>query len=187
VQKIGVLFRGPENALQPNYTHLPVAYHGRASSVIVSGTPFRRPWGQILYGTDAERKVPTFTPCKRLDIELELGMFVCKPNKLGEQIKVDSAEEHIFGYVLMNDWSARDIQMWEYVPLGPFNAKNFATTISPWVVLAGALEPFACETLENKTQLQNYLQEKNFKTGIDINLTVDISSKVVCLSFGSKH
>lgn len=156
---------------------MPVAYHGRASSVIVSGTEFRRPWGQVLLDPAANPKVPTFTPCKRLDIELELGMFVTKPNNLGEQINVNSASTHIFGYVLMNDWSARDIQMWEYVPLGPFNAKNFATTISPWVVLASALEPFGVKGLENQTQLQNYLQENNPKNGLDINLTVDITSK----------
>lgn len=131
VKELGSVLSQP--TLQPNYKHLPVAYHGRESSVVVSGTEFRRPWGQVLLDPTATPKVPTFTPCKRLDIELELGMFVCKPNKLGEQISVDSVSEHVFGYVLMNDWSARDIQMWEYVPLGPFNVKNFATTISPWV------------------------------------------------------
>ena len=117
---VGTLFRGPENALQPNYKHLPVAYHGRASSVVVSGTPLYRPYGQILLDPTATPKIPTFTPCKRLDMELELGAFVCKGNKLGERIPIESAEEHIFGYVLMNDWSARDIQVWEYVPLGPY-------------------------------------------------------------------
>lgn len=103
-------------------------------------------------------------------------MFVCKPSNLGEQINIRCADEHIFGYVLMNDWSARDIQMWEYVPLGPFNAKNFATTISPWIVLASALEPFATENLENQTQLENYLKEENTKSGLDIVLSVDITS-----------
>ena len=116
---VGSLFRGPDNALQPNYTHLPVAYHGRASSVIVSGTPVHRPYGQVLPDPAATPKQPTFTPCKRLDMELELGAFVCKGNKLGSRIPIDSADESIFGYVLMNDWSARDIQIWEYVPLGP--------------------------------------------------------------------
>jgi len=119
----------------------------------VSGALFRRPWGQVLLDPTAESKIPTFTPCKRLDIELELGAFVCTPNALGEPVNVNDAGSHIFGYVLLNDWSARDIQMWEYVPLGPFNAKNFASTISPWVVLAGALEPFRVEKLENKTEL----------------------------------
>lgn len=174
---IGVLFRGPENALQPNYTHLPVAYHGRASSVVVSGTPLRRPWGQTLADPKAEPKVPVFTPSKRLDIELELGMFVCQGNQLGEQINVNEAEDHIFGYVLMNDWSARDVQMWEYVPLGPFNAKNFGTSISAWVVLADALKPFATPGLENTTKLHKYLQEDNANNAIDIELEIDFTSK----------
>ncbi|KAF6842598.1 fumarylacetoacetase [Colletotrichum musicola] len=148
---VGTLFRGPANALQPNYNHLPVAYHGRASSVVVSGTPIRRPWGQALPAPGATE--PVSRPCARLDIELEMGMFVSRPNGLGSPIPVDKADEHIFGYVLMNDWSARDIQQWEYVPLGPFNAKNFGTTISPWVVLADALEPFRTRGLENPVQL----------------------------------
>lgn len=175
---VGALFRGPENALQPNYTHLPVAYHGRASSVVVSGTPIRRPYGQVLLDPAATPKIPTFTPCKRLDIELELGMFVCKGNKLGDRIGVNEAEDSIFGYVLMNDWSARDIQMWEYVPLGPFNAKNFGTTISPWVVLTDALKPFAAPSLENKTPRQDYLHEKEVDSVFDINFEVDLTSKL---------
>jgi fumarylacetoacetase len=174
---VGTLFRGPENALQPNYEHIPVAYHGRASSVVVSGTALKRPWGQILQDPKAEPKVPIFTPCRRLDIELELGMFVSRGNELGDSIDVNKAHEHIFGYVLMNDWSARDIQTWEYVPLGPFNAKNFGTTISPWVVLADALEPFSSTGLQNTTQLQSYLQETKKNNAIDINLEVDLKSK----------
>jgi fumarylacetoacetase len=174
---IGTLFRGPANALQPNYTHLPVAYHGRASSVVVSGTSLRRPWGQILEDPVAEGKIPTFTPCRRLDIELELGMFVSRGNRLGEQINVNEAQDHIFGYVLMNDWSARDVQMWEYVPLGPFNAKNFGTTISAWVVLADALSPFATTGLVNETKLQRYLQEDDKANALDINLEIDITSE----------
>lgn len=174
---IGVLFRGAENALQPNYTHLPVAYHGRASSVVVSGTPLRRPCGQILLDPNASPKVPTFSPCKRLDIELELAMFVCKGNNLGDRISVNEAEESIFGYVLMNDWSARDVQMWEYVPLGPFNAKNFGTTISPWVVLTDALAPFAVPSLENKAPLQDYLRESKTNNVFDINLEIDLTSE----------
>lgn len=176
---IGTLFRGPENALQPNYTHLPVAYHGRASSVVVSGTPIRRPYGQILLDPAATPKVPTFSPCRRLDIELEMGMFVCTGNKLGERIGINSAEESVFGYVLMNDWSARDIQMWEYVPLGPFNAKNFGTTISAWVVLADALEPFRVAALENKTPLQDYLREDRQDSVFDIALEIDLTSKLL--------
>ena len=124
---VGVLFRGPDNALQPNYKHLPVGYHGRASSVVVSGTPIRRPNGQILANPAAAKKEPIFSPCKKLDLELELGCFVCKPSRLGEPIRIEDAPQHLFGVVLMNDWSARDIQAWEYVPLGPFNSKVSAS------------------------------------------------------------
>ena len=173
---VGVLFRGPNNALQPNYTHLPVGYHGRASSVVVSGTPIRRPWGQILENPASDSKNPTFTPCRRLDIELELGAFVCRSNKMGEPIPIAHAEESIFGVVLMNDWSARDIQAWEYVPLGPFNAKNFGTTISAWVVLADALEAFMGKGLKNETEPQAYLREKRAENVYNINLEVHLTS-----------
>ncbi|KAL0930525.1 fumarylacetoacetase [Colletotrichum truncatum] len=171
---VGTLFRGPANALNPNYNHLPVAYHGRASSVVVSGTPLRRPWGQALPAPGATE--PVFRPCARLDIELEMGMFVSRPNSLGSPIPIKDAEEYIFGYVLMNDWSARDIQQWEYVPLGPFNAKNFGTTISPWVVLADALEPFRTQGLENDTPLQSYLREERPDKVFDIKLQVSLSA-----------
>ncbi|QYS97886.1 Fumarylacetoacetase [Trichoderma simmonsii] len=173
---IGVLFRGKNNALQPNYVHLPVAYHGRASSVVVSGTALRRPSGQILFDTKTNPAAPKFSPCMKLDIELELGMFICKGNDLGSPIDVNSAEQNIFGYVLMNDWSARDIQMFEYIPLGPFNAKNFGTTISPWVVLADTLAPFATHGIKNDTTLQKYLQEERTDSALDINLQVDITT-----------
>ena len=174
---VGVLFRGPDNALQPNYTHLPVGYHGRASSVVVSGTPIRRPWGQILDSPSADPKVPTFAPSRRLDIELELGAFVCKSNALGEPIPLAVAEkEAIFGFVLMNDWSARDVQAWEYVPLGPFNSKNFGTSISAWVVLTDALERFRTEGLPNNTDLQRYLKSTSGKGAYDIDLKVSITS-----------
>jgi fumarylacetoacetase len=168
---VGVLFRGPANALQPNYTHLPVGYHGRASSIIVSGTPVRRPWGQIL---DTDKKTPIYNPSNRLDIELELGAFVCKPNRLGAPVPLSKAEDHLFGYVLLNDWSARDIQAWEYVPLGPFNAKNFASTIGAWVVLADALEPFRIDGIQNTSDLQPYLKpaDDSTKPMFDINLEV---------------
>jgi fumarylacetoacetase len=136
---VGVMMRGPDNALQPNWLHLPVAYHGRASSVVVSGTDVRRPKGQTK-ADDAP--APTFGPSRSLDFELEMGFFVGPGNPLGQPIPIEQAPEHIFGLVLVNDWSARDIQRWEYVPLGPFLAKNFATTISPWVVTLDALEPF---------------------------------------------
>ncbi|RGP78395.1 fumarylacetoacetase [Fusarium longipes] len=173
-QTVGALFRGPANALQPNYNHLPVAYHGRASSVVVSGTPLHRPWGQILPSPQSQD--PVFQPCNKLDIELELGMFVCKGNELGAPVSVDDAHEHIFGYVLMNDWSARDIQQWEYVPLGPFNAKNFGTSISPWVVLADALEPFHGEGLINEVPLKDYLREKRKDSILNLNLDVSITT-----------
>ena len=173
---VGVLFRGPQNALQPNYKHLPVGYHGRASSVVVSGTPIRRPNGQILTNPAAEKKEPVFSECKKLDIELELGCFVCKPSTLGEPIRIEDAAEHLFGVVLLNDWSARDIQAWEYVPLGPFNSKNFGTTISAWVVLMDALEPFAAKGLLNDTELLPYLDEKDRKSNFDIDLSVSLTT-----------
>ncbi len=136
---VGIMFRGKDNALQPNWLHMPIAYNGRASTVVVSGTKVRRPRGQ-LKPPDAE--VPNFARCKRLDFELEIGVVVGQPSAMGEMIGERQAEQMIFGFVLLNDWSARDIQQWEYVPLGPFQAKAFATSISPWVVTREALEPF---------------------------------------------
>ncbi len=172
----GVMFRGPNNALQPNYIHLPVGYHGRASSIVVSGTAIHRPKGQILENPNAEPKLPTFSPSKKLDFELELGAFVCRENQMGEPIPISEAEDSIFGLVLMNDWSARDIQMWESVPLGPFNAKNFGTSISSWVVLMDALEPFRAQSIQNDTELLPYLrQEKN--NVFDIRIEVDLARK----------
>lgn len=172
---VGTMFRGPANALQPNYTHIPVGYHGRASSVVISGTPITRPNGQILENPTADPKLPVFSPCKRLDIELELGAFVCKENQMGHPVPIAEAAESLFGVVLMNDWSARDIQIWEYVPLGPFNAKNFGTSISPWVVLMDALEPFGIEGIANDTKLLPYLQEDKKKNLFDIRLEVDLA------------
>jgi fumarylacetoacetase len=171
---VGVMFRGAVNALQPNYTHLPVGYHGRASSVVVSGTPIHRPNGQALESLAAQTKSPSFGPSKKLDFELELGAFVCKENKLGEPIRISDAADGIFGLVLMNDWSARDIQLWESVPLGPFNAKNFGTSISPWVVLTDALEPFKTPSMESDTKLLPYLKEEKSNV-FDIRLEVDIA------------
>lgn len=139
---VGTMFRGKDNALMPNWLHLPVGYHGRASSVVVSGTDFRRPHGQM---KPADDQPPVFGPCKLVDFELEMAFFVGPGNKLGEPIAMEKAHEHIFGMVLMNDWSARDIQKWEYVPLGPFTAKNFCTSISPWVVPMEALMPFVMQ------------------------------------------
>jgi fumarylacetoacetase len=179
---VGCMFRGPDNALQPNYTHLPVGYHGRASSVVVSGTTVRRPRGQILPQppVEGQPKQPITAPCRRLDFELEFGCIIATPNALGDGVSVGDAEDHIFGYVLLNDWSARDIQTWEYVPLGPFNSKNFATSISSWVVLADALEPFRTEALENKTEVQEYLKGGD-KAVFDINLEVELKSKSIRL------
>lgn len=138
---IGMMLRSRENPLLPNWVHLPVAYHGRASSVVVSGTDIRRPNGQtIAEGADS----PAFGPSRNMDFELEMGFFIGPGNELGTPIPIAQAEEHIFGLVLINDWSARDIQKWEYQPLGPFLSKNLATSISPWVVTLDALEPFRC-------------------------------------------
>ena len=136
---VGTMFRGADQALMPNWLHLPVGYHGRASSIVVSGTPVRRPWGQT---KDAADPAPRFEPTRELDFELEMGALIGSGNPWGESIPTASALDHVFGLVLVNDWSARDVQRWEYVPLGPFLAKNFATTLSPWVVPLDALEPF---------------------------------------------
>src|SRR6266536_3585771 len=136
---VGTMLRGPENALMPNWKWLPVAYHGRASSVVISGTDVRRPQGQI---KPADASAPVFGPSRSLDYELEMAFLIGPGNSLGEPVPIDRAMDHIFGLVLMNDWSARDVQAWEYQPLGPFLAKNFCTSISPWVVTLEALEPF---------------------------------------------
>lgn len=165
---VGCMFRDPANALLPNWLHLPVGYHGRSSSVIISGTPFRRPCGQR---RPDETQPPVFGPCKGLDFELEMAFFVGPGNELGKPIDINKAHEHIFGMVLMNDWSARDIQKWEYVPLGPFTAKNFATTISPWIVTMEALMPFVCKGVEQDPKPFNYLQHDDPYT-FDINLDV---------------
>lgn len=138
---VGTMFRGAENALMPNWLHLPVGYHGRSSSIVVDGTPVIRPSGQVKPGEGP----PEHAPTSQLDIELEMGFFVGPGSQLGTPVPADRAEEHIFGFVLVNDWSARDIQKWEYVPLGPFLGKSFATTISPWVVMVDALAPFRVE------------------------------------------
>jgi fumarylacetoacetase len=153
---VGTMFRGAENALPPNWLHIPIGYNGRASSVVVSGTDIVRPNGQTK-APDAE--MPRFGPCKRLDIELEMGAIVGKSNALGQPISVSEADAAIFGYVLLNDWSARDIQAWEYQPLGPFQAKAFATSISPWIVTQTALEPFRTTTPAREKDLLPYLVE----------------------------
>jgi fumarylacetoacetase len=152
---VGKMFRDPANALLPNWKHLPVAYHGRASSICVSGTPFHRPQGQT---RPDEQAPPVFGPTKRLDFELEVAAVIGQPTALGESVRAADAEDHIFGFVLFNDWSARDIQKWEYVPLGPFLAKNFFSSISPWIVTPEALEPFRVQAPPQDPPVLPYLQ-----------------------------
>ncbi|TGN53398.1 fumarylacetoacetase [Paracoccus liaowanqingii] len=151
---VGVLFRGPENALPPQWTHMPIGYNGRASSVVMSGTDIRRPMGQV-----RGEAGPEWTACRRLDLELELGAIVGADSAMGERIGVDRAEDMIFGYVLLNDWSTRDIQAWEYQPLGPFQSKALGTTISPWIVTQAALEPFRSAGAVRDHDLLPYLRE----------------------------
>lgn len=153
---VGTMFRGPENALPPNWLHIPIGYNGRASTVVVSGTDIHRPLGQT---KAPEASAPTFGACRRLDIELEMGAVVGVPNAMGQPVSVAQADDMIFGYVLLNDWSARDIQAWEYQPLGPFQSKAFGTTISPWVVTKAALEPFRVAAPEREKELLPYLRE----------------------------
>jgi len=169
---VGIMFRGVDNALQPNWLHLPVGYHGRSSSVVVSGTNLHRPKGQLKPVEDAP---PVFGNCQTLDFELEMAFFVGPPNDLGQRIKIENAEDHIFGVVLMNDWSARDIQKWEYVPLGPFGAKNFGTTISPWIVTLEALEPFRVNGPAQDPLPLNYLRLPN-PSAFDIQLEVHLTT-----------
>jgi fumarylacetoacetase len=153
---VGIMFRGAENALPPNWLSIPIAYNGRASTVVVSGTEIRRPLGQI---KPSGQDLPVFSPSRRLDIELEMGAVVGLPTAMGAPITVAEAEEKIFGYVLLNDWSARDIQAWEYQPLGPFQAKVFGTSISPWVVTKAALAPFRVAAQARERPLLTYLAE----------------------------
>lgn len=167
---VGTMFRDPDNALLPNWLHIPVGYHGRSSSIIPSGIPVHRPQGQTKPpGADE----PVFGPSKRVDFELEMAFITTDANHLGEPIPIDEAEDYIFGLVLFNDWSARDIQTWEYVPLGPFLAKNFASSISPWIVTLDALEPFRTESPKPEKKLLPYLQFKG-KKSFDINLEVSL-------------
>ena len=170
---VGIMFRGKENALMPNWVHLPVAYHGRASSIVLSGNNIYRPKGQTK--PDSETK-PIFGECKQLDFELEMGFFIGKGNKISEPIPTEKAYNHIFGMVLVNDWSARDIQRWEYVPLGPFLAKNFATSISPWVVTMDALEPFRTKGPVQEPAPLPYLQTTG-DWAYDIKLDVTLQTE----------
>lgn len=170
---VGTMFRGAENALPPNWLHIPIGYNGRASSVVVSGTDIRRPWGQLKGPND---DAPRWAPSARFDIELEMGAIVGRPSN--GPISVDTADDNIFGYVLLNDWSARDIQAWEYQPLGPFQAKATATTISPWIVTKDALEPFRCAATAREKELLPHLRD----TGpmlYDIPLSVTLNGETI--------
>jgi fumarylacetoacetase len=176
-QNVGTMFRGAENALPPNWLHIPIGYNGRASSVVVSGTPVRRPWGQIKGPDDI---VPRFAPSARFDIELELGAVVGTPSY--GPVTVAEAEAMIFGYVLLNDWSARDIQAWEYQPLGPFQSKATATSISPWIVTCAALKPFRTPAPPRELPLLPYLQDPcplHYDIALDVALTPANGRKTV--------
>ena len=167
---VGKMFRDPANALLPNWLHIPVGYHGRSSTIIPSGIPVHRPMGQTLPNGET---TPVFGPSRLVDFELETAFITTDANIMGENIPVTEAEDYIFGMVLLNDWSARDIQKWEYVPLGPFLAKNFASSISPWIVTMDALEPFRCKGPVQEPTPLPYLQQKG-KHAFDINLEVYI-------------
>ncbi|MEO0902778.1 MAG: fumarylacetoacetase, partial [Bacteroidota bacterium] len=180
---VGKMFRDPANALLPNWKHIPVGYHGRASSIVVSGEPVHRPKGQTL-PKDASN--PVFGPSQRLDFELEMG-FVCGKNtQMGESVSTSEAEDYIFGLVIFNDWSARDIQKWEYVPLGPFLAKNFASSISPWIVTLEALEPFRVSGPEQEPKVLPYLEyegDKNYNINLEVGITPENSDEtIICKS-----
>jgi fumarylacetoacetase len=180
---VGCMFRDPNNALLPNWKHIPVGYHGRASSIVISGTPFQRPKGQQ---KPQEDQPPVFGPCKLLDFELEMAFVTYEGKPLGDSISTKEADDYIFGMCLFNDWSARDIQKWEYVPLGPFLAKNFASHVSPWIVTLDALEPFRVSGPNQDPKVLPYLEYEGDKH-IDINLEVAIApesgdEKVVCHS-----
>jgi len=168
---VGTMFRGKDNALQPNWTWLPVGYHGRASSVVISGTDLKRPSGQTC--ADIKKGNPVHSTCRICDFELEMAFFVGKGNALGEAVNADNAVENIFGLVVMNDWSARDIQKWEYVPLGPFGGKNWGTTIGPWIVTLEALEEFKIPNQVQEPEVLGYLSQKDL-SAYDINLEVTI-------------
>ncbi|NYI00804.1 fumarylacetoacetase [Cupriavidus plantarum] len=167
---VGSMFRDPENALLPNWLEIPIGYNGRASSVVVSGTPLHRPNGQIKLPNEAR---PLFGPCRKLDYELEMGFIVGTPSALGEPVSVADAPAHMFGMVLLNDWSARDIQQWEYVPLGPFNSKSFGTSISPWVVTMEALAPFRRDNPVQSPEPLSYLRQQE-RNAYDIVLEVSL-------------
>lgn len=182
---VGKMFRDPENALLPNWKHLPVGYHGRASSIIPSGVPIHRPKGQF---KEADVEAPVFGPSKRLDFELELAFITGKSTKLGDSVSTAEAEDYIFGFVLFNDWSARDIQAWEYVPLGPFLGKSFGSSISPWVVTLEALEPFRTQGPIQEPEVLPYLKSEkpgNFDVQLEVYIQPEgkVASKVCTSNF----
>lgn len=184
---VGKMFRDPENALLPNWRHIPIGYHGRASSIVISGTPVRRPNGQT---KPADSDVPVFGPTKRLDFELEVGFIIGKETNVGEPIPMEKTEEHIFGLVLFNDWSARDIQTWEYVPLGPFLSKNFFSAMSPWIVTLEALEPFRAQGPEQKPTVLPYLQyqgQKNYDISLQVTLAPENNESTVISNSNFKY
>ena len=184
---VGSMFRDPKNALLPNWKHLPVAYHGRASSIVVSGTSLHRPKGQIKL-PDAES--PVVQPTRKLDFELELAFITCRETKPGKPVTAHEAEDAIFGMVLFNDWSARDIQQWEYVPLGPFLSKNFGSTISPWIVTLDALEPFRVAGPEQKPAVLPYLKTsglKNFDIKLEVSLQPPYGEAVIICRSNTKY
>lgn len=171
---VGGIFRGADNALMPNWLHIPIGYHGRSSSVVVSGTKIRRPYGQTLPNGETQ---PVFGPTKELDMELETAFITTDVNNMGEPVSVDEAHDYIFGMVLFNDWSARDIQKWEYVPLGPFLGKSFASSMSPWIITMDALEPFKCDAPKQEVKPLPYLRQKSIENSFDIKLNASVETE----------
>ena len=181
------MFRDPENALLPNWKHLPVGYHGRSSSIVSSGVALRRPKGQT---KPADSDMPVFGPSKRLDFELEMAFITNTYTELGDSVTTENAEDHIFGMVLFNDWSARDLQKWEYVPLGPFLAKNFGSSVSPWIVTLEALNPFRVAGPKQEPEVLPYLKyegDKNFDINLQVGLTPQGSEETVVCNSNFKY
>ena len=185
---VGMMFRDPANALLPNWLHLPVGYHGRSSSIVVSGTDIYRPKGQMLPPEGGE--TPIFGASKRVDFELEMGFIIGKNTSLGDAISTEEAEDYIFGMLLFNDWSARDIQQWEYVPLGPFLGKNFGSTVSPWIVTMEALAPFACKGPKQEQKVLEYLDfegKKNYDISLKVSILAENTSEKVVSESNFKY
>jgi fumarylacetoacetase len=184
---VGSMFRDPKNALLPNWKHIPVGYHGRASSIVVSGTNLHRPKGQV---KPVDSDIPIFCPSQKMDFELEVAFITCSETKLGSSISAKDVGDHIFGFVLFNDWSARDIQNWEYVPLGPFLGKNFGSTISPWIVTMDALEPFRVKGPEQFPHVLPYLAvdgENNFDISLEVLIQPERSTETIVSSTNFKY